>query len=89
MSRAAKPAVRMNCSMDARRSPEGQQLIGEMRGSMLVAAEQRPLPDRFSAVPHPDRPAMIVCDETTGRSCTVGLFAYGALREALTDLFDA
>lgn len=87
MSRAAKPAPRMNCSMDDHRSPEGRQLIGEMRGGMLAAAEANPLPDRFSAVPHPDRPAMIVCDEVTGKSCTVGMFAYGAVRQALTDLF--
>ena len=61
--------------------------LGGLRGGMLAAAEARPLPARFSAVPHPDRAAMVVVDEQTGRSTTVGLFAYGALREALTDLF--
>lgn len=80
-------APRINCSLDDDRSPEARRIMGEARGQMVAVAESAALPDRFSAVPHPDRPAMIICDEQTGRSTTVGLFAYRAAREALNDLF--
>ena len=80
-----RPTLRV--SSDNRLNPALAAEVGGLRGGMLAAAEARPLPARFSAVPHPDRPAMVVVDEQTGRSTTVGLFAYGALREALTDLF--
>lgn len=80
-------ATRINNSNDAYLSPYAQQAIGEARGNMVDVAESAALPDRFSAIPHPDRPAMIICDETTGRSTTVGLYAYRATREALNDLF--
>lgn len=80
-------ATRINNSNDDRMSPAARKAIGESRGNMVDQAEKQPLPDRFSAIPHPDRPAMIICDEQTGRSATVGLYAYRATREALNDLF--
>lgn len=80
-------APRINCALDEDTHPEWQRRIGEMRGGMVGAAERHPMPDRFSAVPDPDSPAMIICDEATGRSHSVGLYAYGAVREALQALF--
>jgi hypothetical protein len=74
-------------SGDSRLDPELARQLGSMRGGMVAAAEAQPMPPRFSAVPHPDRPAMVVVDEETGRSTTVGLYAYGATRQALQDLF--
>lgn len=61
--------------------------LANMRGGMVQAAETREMPRRFSAVPHPDRAAMVIVDEETGRSTTVGLYAYGATRDALQELF--
>ncbi|APZ81825.1 hypothetical protein vBEliSR6L_60 [Erythrobacter phage vB_EliS_R6L] len=78
---------RINCALDDDRSEPARQIIGEMRGNMVAVAEEQPLPDRFSAVPCPKGPAMIICDEETGRSTRVGLYAYRATREALADLF--
>lgn len=78
---------RINCALDARLSEPARREIGEARGSMVDAAERLPLPSQFSAVPCPEGPAMIVCDEVTGRSARVSLYAYGAVRTALTDLF--
>lgn len=77
----------INCALDDGCSPYARRAIGELRGSMVVAAEGHPMPDRFSAVPDPDSPAMVICDEATGRSTVVGLYAYGAVREALHNLF--
>ncbi len=58
-----------------------------LRGAMVGAAEQFPLPARFRAEPHPDRPAFVITDSLTGRTATVSLFAYGATRQALNELF--
>lgn len=79
--------LRLNCALDDHRSEPARKLMGESRGDMLVAAETQPMPDRFSAVPCPNSPAMIICDEQTGRSTSVGLYAYRATRAALQDLF--
>lgn len=77
---------RINCALDDDRHPEARRIMGEMRGTMVEAAERFPMPDRFSAVPCPQSPAMIICDEQTGRSARVSLYAYSAVREALTAL---
>lgn len=79
--------TRINNSMDDRMSEPVRKEMGEFRGVMVDCAEKSAMPDHFSAVPHPDRPAMIIVDERTGRSATVSLYAYGAVREALNDLF--
>jgi hypothetical protein len=55
--------------------------------SIVTAAEVTPLTDRFGVVEHATRPAMIVVDRMTGKATTVSLYAYGAVREALTELF--
>jgi len=75
-------------SADGLLAPALARQLGSLRGGMVEAAEKAPLPARFSAVPHPDRPAMVVVDELTGRSSTVPLYAYGAVRAALTDLVE-
>ena len=77
----------INNSNDDHLSPQARKLIGTMRGDMVERADGQPMPDRFTAIPHPGRPAMIICDEQSGRSTTVGLYAYRAMREALNDLF--
>lgn len=74
-------------SMDAGKSAGLAHLLASGRGLMVDAAERQAMPDRFSAIPHPDRPAMIIVDEQTGRSTTVPLHAYGATRAAITALF--
>ena len=74
-------------SADARLNPELASQLGSLRGGMVEAAERQGMPTRFSAVPHPDSPAMVIVDEETGRSTTVGLHAYGAARRMLGDLF--
>ena len=79
------PGIRI--SGDARKSPGAAHEIAVLRGHLIATAEATPMPDRFSAIPHPDRPAMIVCDEDTGRSAAVALHAYGELRQALHALF--
>lgn len=79
------PGIRI--SGDARKSPGAAHEIAVLRGHLAAHAEATPMPDRFSAIPHPDRPAMVICDEQTGRSAVVGLYAYGAARQMLDDLF--
>lgn len=74
-------------SGDERLNPALAAQVGSLRGGMVEAAERFALPARFSAVPHPDRPAMVLVDEQTGRSTIVSLYAYGAVRETLTALF--
>jgi hypothetical protein len=54
---------------------------------MVGAAETFPLPSRFQTEAHPDRPAIIITDATTGRQATVSLYAYGATRQVLNELF--
>jgi len=61
--------------------------VASLRGTMLDAAETAPLSDRYLTRPHPDRAAMVLTDRVTGRTTTVGLYAYSEVREALTDLF--
>lgn len=81
-------ARKHSVSTDARMNPELKEEVQGLRGSMLGQAEKHEIPERFTVVPHPDRPALIITDSTTGRSTTVPLFAYGAIREALGDLFN-
>jgi len=61
--------------------------VSGLRGSMAVAACRAALPDRFDAQPHGERPAFVITDRETGRTATVGLYAYGAVRETLAALF--
>ena len=74
---------------DAELNPALADEIGSLRGVMADAAERQAMPSRFTAEPHPERPAMIITDQETGREASVGLYAYSAVREALSDLFGA
>jgi hypothetical protein len=73
--------------MDAGMDKEARAITGQFRGDMVTAAERKELPDRFLVEEHAHTPAMIVYDNKTGREALVPLFAYGAVREALNDLF--
>ena len=77
----------MSISTDADLTPALASEVGGLRGLIADTALEQPMPDRFTAKPHADRPAMIVTDSETGRSTTVGLYAYRAVRESLQDLF--
>ena len=61
--------------------------VATVRGGMVEAAEAQSLPNRFDATPHPDHASMILTDIDTGRASIIPLFAYRAVREALSDLF--
>lgn len=76
-----------NTSHDSRYSNEAVPQIGELRGEMVMAAEQSGLPDRFIVEQHAHTPAMIFFDSETGRSTMDPLFAYGAVRDTLNDLY--
>lgn len=72
---------------DDRMNPALKAEIGGLRGGMLGAAEKVNCPDRFTMTPDPDNPAMFITDTTTGRKARVSLYAYGAVREVLAELF--
>lgn len=76
-----------NTTNDARYSKAAVAQIGELRGGMVAAAEKFGLPDRFIAERHAHRPAIVLLDQETGRTSVVPLFAYGAVREMLNDLY--
>jgi hypothetical protein len=61
--------------------------LGTVRGSMCDAAEKFPIPNRFDVIPCEDSPRMIIRDKQTGREARVPLYAYGAIRAALSELF--
>lgn len=71
---------------DSHKNPELAEQLGAMRGTMADAAEANPLPAGFRAEPT-DRPAFRILHEASGRSHVVGLYAYGATRNAISDLF--
>lgn len=80
---AKKHAVRS----DARLNPALREDLQGVRSLLHEAAEQQPLPLRFTTENDPNRPAVIITDKTTGRQTTVPLFAYLEVRAALTELF--
>lgn len=73
---------------DTRANPRLRKQVGELRGSMVVQAEKTKLPTRFSVRPSLSQPSMIITDSTTKKFTVVGLFAYGAVRQVLHELFD-
>lgn len=87
MSQRKKRSEPLNTSQDARHSVEGRKVLGSLRADISNAAEKNSLPDRFVAVAHAHTPAMIIHDTLTGRQSLVPLFAYGATRKILNDLF--
>lgn len=72
---------------DNKLNPVLKAQIQTLRGGMANIAEQQPMPARFTAETDPNMPAMIITDLLTGRQTTVGMFAYRAVRSALSDLF--
>ncbi len=86
MTSGKKPEP-FNTSMDARNSRGVAAIHGNMRGSIVAAAEDVPLTDRFLLTQHAHLPAMIIYDNETGRSSTVALCNYRGVRQALQDLF--
>ena len=72
---------------DEKFNPALREEIQTLRGGLYTAAEQQPLPSRFTTEPDPNRPAVIITDTTSGRQCTVSLYAYREVRGVLTELF--
>lgn len=60
--------------------------LGEVRGGMMAVAEAHPLPPGLVARPT-RHPRIEIAHLATGRTMQVGLFAYGAVRKALAELF--
>ena len=77
----------MPISTDDRLNPQLAQQLSSLRGGLIETAEIQVMPERFTASPHPDRPAMILIDTVMGNSATISLFAYREVRKALQDLF--
>ncbi len=71
---------------DRRVAPALARRLGEVRGGMVAAAEAHPLPPGLSARPT-GHPRVEIAHPSTGRSVEVGLYAYGAVRKALGELF--
>lgn len=67
-------------------SPAMQAEVMGVRGLIAETAEKNPIPDRFTARPGTG-PRMIIADTETGRETEVSLYAYGAVRSALNELF--
>ncbi len=74
-------------SSDDSLNPALRKEVQNLRGGILGAAASVPLPSRFVAVPNGDQPGVTITDTMTKRSVTVPLYAYSAVREALTGLF--
>lgn len=72
---------------DAKLNPELRNQVQTVRGGMMDAAEQSPLPDRFKVENDADYPCVWITDSTTGRRARVSLFAYRVVRDVLSDLF--
>jgi hypothetical protein len=72
---------------DANLNPAARDRLQSLPGAMASSAEQQPIPPRFTAESDPNRPAFIITDTETGRQATVPLFAYGAARAMLVELF--
>lgn len=68
-----------------RTAPERTDVDG-LRDMMGGAARRNPLPKRFKA-DESKSPKITITDTETGRSTTVGLYAYGDVRKVLNDLF--
>jgi len=61
--------------------------VAGLRDSITTAACAVPLRARFTDAPHDSRPARVITDRQTGRSATVPLYACGAARYMLAELF--
>ena len=67
---------------------ELQDEVDGIQGCIKGAANKNPMPERFTAVSHPDgTPAMLLTDTVTGRTTSVSLYGYGPVRQTLNDLF--
>ena len=72
---------------DANLHPKLRAEVGELRGAMVEASEKVPLPKRFKVLPMLSSPSMVIVDKLTKRSTQVPLYAYGAVRKVLAELF--
>lgn len=79
--------LKYGVTADERLHPRLKDQLQSLRGAMVGAAETFPLPRRFQTEAHPDRPAIIITDAATGRQASVSLYAYGATRQVLNELF--
>ena len=77
----------MKISTDKSLNPALQKEVQSLRGIFMDAAAAHPMPSRFVASCHPDKPAMIITDTSTSKQATVPLFAYGEVRSTLYTLF--
>lgn len=67
---------------------ELQAEVDDIKSCITGAANKNPMPERFTAVNHPDgTPAMLLTDNVTGRTTSVALYGYGPVRQTLNDLF--
>ena len=63
--------------------PEFEKGKAVIQRSMMDAAENIPLPERFTAYRVSGKPKMRITDEVSGKRMTVGLCDYRAVRVAL------
>jgi hypothetical protein len=71
-------------SLHEKYGPDAPRVLG---GMMTDAAEKNELPERFRVTQQPGNPSVFIIDTTTMRTTIVPLFAYGAVRKTLNDLF--
>lgn len=71
---------------DSRMNPVLRDQVGELRGTMLDAAERFPMAPGFALEPT-DRQSVRIVHQDSGRSYEVSLYAYGATRKAFSELF--
>lgn len=67
---------------------ELQKEVQTLRGTIVQMANAKKLPDRFKVVDDVDSPSMFIHDTFTGRQTKVPLYAFGAVRQALGELFN-
>lgn len=74
-------------STDKKLHPKVATKMAALRGAITEAAEKKPLPPRFDAIEHPDKPAMILSDLETGRQIRIALSDYYGARKVLNAFF--
>ena len=74
-------------SMDKTKNRSLQMQMGSLRGCLVDTANKLPLPSRFTVDKCNDTPDMSITDTISGKVAIVPIYAYGAVRRALNDLF--
>ena len=76
------------CSLPHHRPDDEPAEITGLRSLLMNAAEEQPMPNRFSSRPAATGPgSCIITDHETGRTTCVSLSAYRDVRKALNNLF--